>query len=82
VNRVNYIELDLDAGGESSQSTPLSPANSLVSTPTAVNSPKGATGYASIDFDKTAALSSIDSNQKCLRKTRHNSSINEVLPGE
>ncbi|XP_059470513.1 fibroblast growth factor receptor substrate 2 [Neocloeon triangulifer] len=80
VKRVNYIELDLDGGGESSQSTPLSPANSLVSTPTAVNSPKGATGYASIDFDKTAALSSID--QKCLRKTRHNSSKNEVLPGE
>ncbi|XP_065338179.1 fibroblast growth factor receptor substrate 2 isoform X2 [Cloeon dipterum] len=78
--RVNYIELDYDGGGESSQSTPLSPANSLVSTPTAVNSPKGATGYASIDFDKTAALSSID--QKCLRKTRHSSSITEVLPGE
>lgn len=82
MKKVNYIELDLDAGGESLQSTPLSPVNLLVSTPTAVNSPKGATGYASIDFDKTAALSSIDSNQKCLRKTRHNSSINEVLPGE
>lgn len=76
---VNYAVLDLNQ-------PPVSPASSL--TPTAVypDSPLGSAsrGYATIDFNKTEALSHsvnpnlMDADQEGCRKTRHNSTISDL----
>ncbi|KAK2725735.1 fibroblast growth factor receptor substrate 2-like isoform X2 [Artemia franciscana] len=84
ITPVNYVLLDLDRGSDStnSQNQPLSPQGSESSyypeSPTK-KTPEGnvpQSGYATIDFDKTAALSkSISENSEKdaegLRRTRH-----------
>lgn len=86
IRQVNYIVLDLDRGTDtvpSLQTTPLSPVGSICSA-APVESPRATTqtslGYATIDFDKTAALShsvnpKLDLDTEGSRKTRHNSTI-------
>lgn len=72
--RVNYAVLDLQqAGGGGSRLEP----------PAAAAPGRPSQGYATIDFDKTAALSmavsrvDADAELECRRKTRHNSTIVE-----
>ncbi|KAF4520657.1 hypothetical protein B566_EDAN007523 [Ephemera danica] len=89
VKQVNYIVLDLERGSEtvsSAQTTPLSPNGSIGSV-SLTESQKTVTpmaqGYATIDFDKTVALShSVNPNNPNgdagVRKTRHNSTIHEL----
>lgn len=74
LNPVNYLELDI-GNPSPTLTSPLVP-------PESPNKPAG--GYATIDFNKTSALShavsrsmnSEDINE-CSRKTRHNSSISD-----
>jgi len=71
---LNYIVLDLEA-------PPKSPTNSLPpDSPKKTAAP--APGYATIDFDKTTALShSVDpsfDDSESSRKTRHNSQISQL----
>nr|CAD7429887.1 unnamed protein product [Timema monikensis] len=93
--QVNYIVLDLE-----SSKTDTSPlvGTSTVTSHDAGSGPhpsaslclppesprKAAAGYATIDFDKTAALlhsvnPSADNDSEGSRKTRHNSTINDIL---
>ena len=71
--RVNYAVLDLQQPGAGSRLEP----------PTAAAPGRPSQGYATIDFDKTAALSmavsrvDTDAEMECRRKTRHNSTIAE-----
>lgn len=90
--QVNYIVLDLEQNKDSSVSSALqqqqtspssstSPAAGSVST----ESPhRGSEGYATIDFNKTVALShsvnpSLDNDSESSRKTRHNSTISDLV---
>ncbi|KAL0125286.1 hypothetical protein PUN28_004429 [Cardiocondyla obscurior] len=78
---VNYAVLDLDKKDAS-----LSMSNNAVNiVPTPPESPnKPQQGYATIDFNKTAALShsvnpnNVNDNEGC-RKTRHNSTISDLV---
>uniref|UniRef100_A0A1B6E0W3 IRS-type PTB domain-containing protein n=2 Tax=Clastoptera arizonana TaxID=38151 RepID=A0A1B6E0W3_9HEMI len=82
--QVNYIVLDLDQTSSSSSLTgqqPVSPVTliSTMSLPPDITKPSE--GYATIDFDKTVALS--NSANPCVsdegvRRTRHNSTISEL----
>jgi fibroblast growth factor receptor substrate 2 len=71
---VNYIVLDLDKKN-------TVPPSSV----TAPESPhKVSEGYVTIDFDRTVALShsinpSIENDSECLRKTRHDSTFNDLV---
>jgi fibroblast growth factor receptor substrate 2 len=91
---VNYIVLDLDqnktdslAGNANSSQQPTSPVGSVPPSTLSLppESPRRASeGYATIDFDKTAALShsvnpSVDNDSEGSRKTRHNSTINDLV---
>ncbi|XP_042216011.1 fibroblast growth factor receptor substrate 2-like isoform X2 [Homarus americanus] len=76
-SQINYIILDLDPGSDSSQAAPVSPLGSVASGP---ESPHHlAEGYATIDFDKTAALldtaMAASAWEDGSRKTRHNSTF-------
>ncbi|XP_046388503.1 fibroblast growth factor receptor substrate 2 [Ischnura elegans] len=83
VREVNYVVLDLDRGSDSnnSQTLPTSPLGSVASFP---ESPRRVSeGYATIDFNKTVALShsvnpNMDNDTEGSRKTRHNSTINDL----
>ncbi|KAG8222773.1 hypothetical protein J437_LFUL006796 [Ladona fulva] len=83
IREVNYVVLDLDRGSDSnnSQTLPTSPIGSVASFP---ESPRRVSeGYATIDFNKTVALShsvnpNMDNDTEGSRKTRHNSTINEL----
>lgn len=76
--QVNYVVLDLDHGGPTTPTSPLS-----LTTPQDSPVMRGADGYATIDFDRTAALSSSTNvppeKDESQRKTRHNSSILELI---
>ncbi|KAJ4429198.1 fibroblast growth factor receptor substrate 2 [Periplaneta americana] len=90
---VNYIVLDLDqnktdsTGNASSSQQPTSPVGSVPPSTLSLppESPSRATdGYATIDFDKTVALShsvnpNVDNDSEGSRKTRHNSTINDLV---
>jgi hypothetical protein len=88
IRQVNYIVLDLEKGTEtvpSAQTTPLSPVDSIGSS--SLSESQKTTqlmqGYATIDFDKTVALShsvnpNIELDNEGSRKTRHNSTIHEL----
>lgn len=75
---LNYIVLDLEPGSEPPPPPRLSPTTPLP--PDSPKKPPG--GYATIDFDKTTALShSVDptfDDDECSRKTRHNSHISQL----
>ena len=80
--QINYILIDFEKSSDSSQVVPLSPPGSVASVP--VESPHRITpsGYATIDFAKTAALrdtatavASGEVDGEGSRKTRHNSSF-------
>lgn len=83
IREVNYVVLDLDRGSDSnnSQTLPTSPIGSVASFP---ESPRRVSeGYATIDFNKTVALShsvnpNMDNDTEGSRKTRHNSTINDL----
>ncbi|XP_045584645.1 fibroblast growth factor receptor substrate 2 [Procambarus clarkii] len=76
-SQINYIILDLDHGSDSSQAAPVSPLGSVASGPESPH--RLAEGYATIDFDKTAALSNTAKAAPAWedgsRKTRHNSTF-------
>ncbi|XP_034942758.1 fibroblast growth factor receptor substrate 2 [Chelonus insularis] len=77
---VNYAVLDLDKNNISVTLTPDN-ANSLPSPPDSPDKPQK--GYATIDFNKTAALShsanpNVVNDNEGSRKTRHNSTINDL----
>lgn len=81
VRQVNYVVLDLDptpADAGNSPNSPLSEATSLPESPS-----RSAEGYATIDFDRTAALSNsanpCPDKDESQRKTRHNSTISELI---
>jgi hypothetical protein len=86
--QVNYIVLDLDKSKkepnkEASQQVP-DVANASASTPTLELPGKAAEGYALIDFNKTVALShsvnpNVDNDSEGSRKTRHNSTVNDLV---
>lgn len=93
--QVNYIVLDLDQGKSdsscvngSSNHNPTTPSCSATSASNTLppESPhKVSEGYATIDFDKTVALShsvnpSMDNDSEGSRKTRHNSTITDLIP--
>uniref|UniRef100_T1IHR3 IRS-type PTB domain-containing protein n=1 Tax=Strigamia maritima TaxID=126957 RepID=T1IHR3_STRMM len=80
---MNYVVLDLDKNGavgvDASWTTPTSPV-SLTSFPESPE--KAAEGYATIDFERTAALSCTNGNcvkDQSIRKTRHNSTISDLI---
>ncbi|KAF3430749.1 hypothetical protein E2986_04816 [Frieseomelitta varia] len=80
VREVNYAILDLDTK-DVPMNSPLDPSNSTASPPESPN--KIQKGYATIDFNKTAALShSVNPNlvndNEGSRKTRHNSTISDL----
>lgn len=87
--QVNYVVLDLDHRSDSSTSvvSPVATAtpNGLTATPSQPSSPLWAPeGYATIDFDRTAALSNSANpnaltHDDSIRKTRHNSTAVPVL---
>uniref|UniRef100_A0A2R5L9N0 Putative fibroblast growth factor receptor substrate 2 n=1 Tax=Ornithodoros turicata TaxID=34597 RepID=A0A2R5L9N0_9ACAR len=87
--QVNYVVLDLDHRSDSSTSV-VSPVttsapNGVPATASQPSSPLWAPeGYATIDFDRTAALSnsanpSALTHDDSIRKTRHNSTVVPVL---
>lgn len=74
---INYIVLDLK---ESNSTKVENVSNQLPESPKNVSK-----GYATIDFNKTVALShsvnpSIELDNEGSRKTRHNSTIGEIAP--
>lgn len=90
-NEVNYVELDLvsnnninstNVNNNSSSSNAVETSNASNEEAVAANSPEqGKKGYATIDFQKTNALSKsinppLESVEEGSRKTRHNSTIN------
>ncbi|XP_067009428.1 fibroblast growth factor receptor substrate 2 [Anabrus simplex] len=96
LRQVNYIVLDLDQSKSDSVSTsingpshqqPTSPLGSV--SPSSLVPPpdsphRASEGYATIDFNKTVALShsvnpSMDNDSEGSRKTRHNSTINDLI---
>lgn len=86
-SQINYIQVDLDRGSDSSHVGPLSPFNS--GSPLVNEFPRVAEseGYATIDFDKTEALISTakaaaqwETRADGSRRTRHNSTISAVSP--
>lgn len=96
--QVNYAILDLNHRGSNSSGGSASngPSNNggggcetIPTSPTTLATPsdclyRGALeGYATIDFDKTAALSNSANpcldDDDCVRKTRHNSNISDLL---
>jgi len=80
INSINYIVLDLDG------STADNTGQSKVSESSAPAKASRATGYVTIDFDKTDALIKsanhryFDDDDPGIRKTRHNSSLSELGP--
>lgn len=85
IREVNYAVLDLDKKDASAAGASDSAANPAPSPPESPSKPQK--GYATIDFNKTAALSHsvnpnlVNDNEGC-RKTRHNSTINDLAaPG-
>ncbi|XP_015428847.1 PREDICTED: fibroblast growth factor receptor substrate 2 [Dufourea novaeangliae] len=81
IREVNYAVLDLDTKDVSINSPLEGPTNSIASPPGTPN--KLQKGYATIDFNKTAALShSVNPNlvndNEGSRKTRHNSTISDL----
>lgn len=94
VQTVNYIELDLEKnktdlviGNSNSPQQPKSPIGSVPPSTLSLSpdSPSRASeGYATIDFYKTVALShsvnpSVDNDSEGSRRTRHNSTINDLV---
>lgn len=94
VQTVNYIELDLEKnktdlviGNSNSPQQPKSPVGSVPPSTLSLSpdSPSRASeGYATIDFYKTVALShsvnpSADNDSEGSRRTRHNSTINDLV---
>lgn len=79
---LNYIQLDLDRGHSPLPSSPVTPTVTAV-IPAALASPQG---YATIDFDRTVALCSVNNcpmvDDEGSRKTRHNSTFVEAKPEE
>ncbi|PSN50268.1 hypothetical protein C0J52_02366 [Blattella germanica] len=91
---VNYIVLDLDqtktdstTSNTNASQQPTSPVGSVPPSSLSLppESPKrAAEGYATIDFNKTVALShsvnpNVDNDSEGSRKTRHNSTINDLV---
>lgn len=81
IREVNYAVLDLDTKDVPMNSPMDGPSNSTTSPPESPN--KLQKGYATIDFNKTAALShSVNPNlvndNEGSRKTRHNSTISDL----
>ena len=81
IREVNYAVLDLDTKDVPANSPLDGPSNSTASPPESPN--KLQKGYATIDFNKTAALShSVNPNlvndNEGSRKTRHNSTISDL----
>lgn len=82
IREVNYAVLDL----EDKKDTPAGASDIVINiAPSPPESPnKSQKGYATIDFNKTAALSHsvnpnlVNDNEGC-RKTRHNSTINDLV---
>ncbi|KAL7639382.1 UNVERIFIED_CONTAM: hypothetical protein RMT77_009883 [Armadillidium vulgare] len=84
-SQINYIQVDVDRGSDSSQTAPLSPIGSVASVVTEF--PRGpGSRYATIDFDRTEALSTT-AKAKAMwesgsRRTRHNSTYGPMpFPG-
>ena len=80
-HKVNYIQLDLKGSSDNlSNGGVVPPASPISLTSSIPESPSRRTeSYATIDFHKTAALSSAkSSNDDGFRKTRHNSNIEEL----
>lgn len=80
IREVNYAVLDLDKNIISATASPDG-ANVIPSPPDSPNKPQK--GYATIDFNKTAALShsvnpNVVNDNEGSRKTRHNSTINDL----
>lgn len=83
IREVNYAVLDLDKKNVPavSSSPPEPSGNAAPSPPDSPNKPQK--GYATIDFNKTAALShsvnpNVVNDNEGSRKTRHNSTINDL----
>ncbi|KAJ9597507.1 hypothetical protein L9F63_011632, partial [Diploptera punctata] len=93
IRTINYIVLDLDqnktdsTANTNSSQQPTSPVGSVPPSSLSLppESPKrSAEGYATIDFNKTVALShsvnpNLDNDSEGSRKTRHNSTINDLV---
>ena len=79
-HKVNYIQLDLKGSSDNLSNGAVPPASPISLTSSIPESPSRRTeSYATIDFHKTAALSSAKtSNDEGIRKTRHNSNIEEL----
>ncbi|XP_011163009.2 fibroblast growth factor receptor substrate 3 [Solenopsis invicta] len=79
IREVNYAVLDLDKKDTDASDNAI---NTAPSPPESPNKPQK--GYATIDFNKTAALSHsvnpnlVNDNEGC-RKTRHNSTISDLV---
>lgn len=82
IKEVNYAVLDLDKKEmPTATGSPDNIANPAPSPPESPNKPQK--GYATIDFNKTAALShsvnpNLANDNEGSRKTRHNSTINDL----
>lgn len=78
IQQVNYIVLDLDHSSDSKEQV-VSPISSTSMTFPPCSPQHTPEGYATIDFDKTAALSNSSNPYLCnddsVRKTRHNGTI-------
>ncbi len=80
-SKVNYIQLDLKGSSDNlSLNGPVPPASPISLTSSIPESPSRRTeSYATIDFHKTAALSTAKTaSDDGSRKTRHNSNIEEL----
>lgn len=83
IREVNYAVLDLDKK-DAPVSTSDNAVNIVPSPPESPNKAISQKGYATIDFNKTAALSHsvnpnlVNDNEGC-RKTRHNSTISDLI---
>ncbi|PNF37204.1 hypothetical protein B7P43_G00492 [Cryptotermes secundus] len=88
VRTLNYVELNLEQNRTDSMAgNANSPVGSVP--PTSLSLPpdsprRGTEGYATIDFNRTAALShsvnpNVDNDSEGSRKTRHNSTINDHI---
>lgn len=84
IKEVNYAVLDLDKNNVSVTLTGDNATGSLMILPSPPESPsKPQKGYATIDFNKTAALShsvnpNVGNDNEGSRKTRHNSTIGDL----
>lgn len=85
VTSINYIVLDLDPASTSEASAVTPASKTWDSVPNSTGGAPRARGYVTIDFDKTDALIKSANHRYFnddpgIRKTRHNSSLSELVP--